>query len=77
MQDYPVDGKERMSQLHNASKLTCNLPGNVVSPAAHIDRLIYFVDELLQLKSGTYFILECFFQDRPQQLSVENLSEQR
>lgn len=66
MQDYPVDGLGGMSQLHHSEKMTTGLPGSVVSPAAKVDGVVYFVDELLQLKSGEYFIPERFFQGEPQ-----------
>lgn len=54
-----------MSQLHHSGKMTSDLPGGVVSPAAKVNGVVYFVDELLRLRSGEYFIPERFFQGQP------------
>ncbi len=77
MQDYPVDGGSGMSQLQNAGKITSDLAGSVVSPAARVDGVIYFVDELLQLQSGDFFLPERFFQGEPQLVKSRSSEFQR
>lgn len=58
MQDYPDDGGPSMSQVFNGTKMMFDGPA---SPAVRVDGKIYFVDELLQERSGHYFIPKRFF----------------
>ncbi len=62
MQDYAIDDEGGMLQLHHEQKLTTALSGSITSPATQVGNTIYFVDELLQLKSRSYFTPEQFFQ---------------
>jgi hypothetical protein len=61
MQDYPEDGGSGMKQTFNGAKMLLNIPSEIVSPTVHIHGQIFFVNELLQCSSGTYFIPEHFF----------------
>ena len=61
MRDYPHDDGPRMSQIHNGQKMLLDLPRHVTTPTVRVDDRIYFVGELLQRKSGAYFIPERFF----------------
>ncbi|KAG2079812.1 uncharacterized protein F5147DRAFT_749462 [Suillus discolor] len=62
MQDYPEDCGKGMSQVFNSTKMLLDLPS---PPAARVDGMIYFVNELLQESSGAYFIPEQFFLGSP------------
>jgi hypothetical protein len=61
MQDYPEDGGSGMKQTFNGAKMLLDIPSEIVSPTVRIHGQIFFVDELLQCSSGTYFIPERFF----------------
>jgi len=61
MQDYPEDGGSGMKQACNGTKMLLNIPSEVVSPTVCVHGQIFFIDELLQCSSGTYFIPERFF----------------
>lgn len=61
MADYPHHDIARMSQVHNGEKMLLDLPLDVTTPAVRVDEKIYFVGELLQRASGSYFIPERFF----------------
>ena len=61
MRDYPHDNGPGMSQIHNGQKMLLDLPQHVTTPTVRVDDWIYFVGELLQRKSGAYFIPERFF----------------
>ena len=61
MRDYPHDDGPGMSQIHNGQKMLLDLPQHVTTPTVRVDDRIYFVGELLQRKSGAYFIPERFF----------------
>ncbi|OJA20984.1 hypothetical protein AZE42_10828 [Rhizopogon vesiculosus] len=52
MTDYPEDGGDGMSQAFHGEKMLLELPS---PPAAHVDGKIYFINELLQERSGGYF----------------------
>ncbi|KAG2104655.1 uncharacterized protein F5147DRAFT_746517 [Suillus discolor] len=62
MQDYPEDCGKGMLQVFNSTKMLLDLPS---PPAARVDGMIYFVNELLQESSGAYFIPEQFFLGSP------------
>ena len=64
MQEYPEDGQGWISQVHHGSKMLEDLPDGLAPPCVHVDRVVYFVDELLQQSTGQYFILKKFFQAR-------------
>ena len=72
LQDFPEDGGDGMSQVFHGEKLLHELPS---PPAACVDEIIYFVDELLQDSSGGYFIPECFFLAMPNVPWVALLTE--
>ncbi|KAG2129941.1 hypothetical protein DEU56DRAFT_692012, partial [Suillus clintonianus] len=58
MMDYPEDGGTGMSQVFHGHKMLLELPS---PPAARVDGKIYFVNELLQERSGAFFVPERFF----------------
>ncbi|KIK80517.1 hypothetical protein PAXRUDRAFT_15749 [Paxillus rubicundulus Ve08.2h10] len=58
MEDYPEDAGSCMLQVFNGEKMLLEVPS---PPAARVEGKIYFIDELLQERSGTYFIPEHFF----------------
>ncbi|KAG1819450.1 hypothetical protein EV424DRAFT_1472622 [Suillus variegatus] len=62
MQDYPEDCGKGILQVFNDTKMLLDLPS---PPAARVDGMIYFVNELLQESSGAYFIPERFFLGSP------------
>lgn len=61
MQDYPIDGGKTMAQVFNGEKLLLEAVEEIRPPAARVQGKIYFVNELLQLSNGKYFIPERFF----------------
>jgi hypothetical protein len=61
MQDYPEDGGSGMKQTFNGAKMLPDILSKIISPTVCIHGQIFFVDELLQCSSGTYFIPGCFF----------------
>jgi hypothetical protein len=61
MSDYPHDNGPKMSQVHNGEKMLLDIPSDVTTPAVRVNDKIYFVGELLQRISGSYFIPERFF----------------
>ena len=64
MQEYLKDREGCMSQVHHGSKMLEDLPDGLAPPCVHVDRAVYFVDELLQQSMGGYFIPKKFFQGR-------------
>ena len=62
MQDYPEDGRGRMSQVHHGGKMLEGLPRGLAPPCVRANHSIFFVDELLQQESKQYFIPKKFFQ---------------
>ncbi|KAF7797791.1 hypothetical protein EIP86_008993 [Pleurotus ostreatoroseus] len=64
MEDYPIDAGESMMQACNARKMLLDLPPDIGPPTVRVDDTIYFVHELLQLRSGSFFIPERFFRIR-------------
>ncbi|KAF8346814.1 hypothetical protein F5887DRAFT_834375, partial [Amanita rubescens] len=61
MQDYPIDGGKTMAQVFNGEKLLLEAAEEIRPPAARVRGKIYFVNELLRLSNGKYFIPERFF----------------
>ncbi len=60
MQDFPIDGRGYMSQVHHGNKMTEHLK-KCGAPAVSWNDHSYFINELLLLKSGQYFIPTSFF----------------
>jgi hypothetical protein len=60
MNDYPRDGGKGMKDHFNGDKMLFDVPEDIASPTVRVDGDIYFVNELLQLKNGGYFIPQCF-----------------
>jgi hypothetical protein len=72
MKDYPEDNGSTMSQVHNGAKILLDRPADVGTMTVRVNGLIFFPGELLQRRSGAYFIPERFFtrpchQAHPQQ----------
>ena len=61
MRDYPQDDGARMSQVHNGSKMLLDVPADVVPTAIRVNGRLFFNGELLQRKSGAYFLPDRFF----------------
>jgi hypothetical protein len=61
MRDYPHDDGARMSQVHNGEKLLLDMPSDVGAMSIRANDRLFFNGELLQRKSGAYFIPEHFF----------------
>lgn len=61
MHDYPEDCNGKMSQVRNGEKMLLDIPSELTPPTVRVNGHIYFVDELLQQSSGTFFIPERFF----------------
>lgn len=61
MQDYPVDKNNSMSQVFHAEKMLLELPPEQGPPAVRVDHELFFIHELVQLRSGEYFIPERYF----------------
>ena len=61
MTDYPHDCGNRMSQVHNGSKMLSELPPEIAPPAVRVNNAVYFANELVQLSNNTFFIPERFF----------------
>ncbi|KAI5983208.1 hypothetical protein EDD15DRAFT_2489603, partial [Pisolithus albus] len=64
MQEYPEDGQGHMSQVHHGSKMLEDLPDGLAPPCVRVDHAIFFVNELLQQSTGSYFIPKKIFQAR-------------
>jgi len=62
MSDYPMDGREGMSQVKHGEKMLIDIPPGTTTPTIRVNGKIFFVGELLQCASGAYFIPERFFQ---------------
>lgn len=62
MQEYSKDGQTYMSQVHHGSKMLKDLLDGLAPPCICVNRVVYFVDELLQQSTGGYFIPKKFFQ---------------
>lgn len=58
MMDYPEDGGLGMSQVCHGQKMLLEMPS---PPAARVGGKVYFINELLQERSGAYFVPERFF----------------
>ena len=65
MRDYPQDDGARMSQVHNGGKMLLDIPSDVAAMSVRVNDRLFFNGELLQRRSGAYFIPERFF-TRPQ-----------
>ncbi|EIW76342.1 hypothetical protein CONPUDRAFT_158364 [Coniophora puteana RWD-64-598 SS2] len=72
MQDYPEDGPESISEVFHGLKMLVERPS---PPAVRWNKSVYFVDELLQLKSGNYFIPSRYFYGSPE--SSEGVRERK
>lgn len=61
MQDYPTYDDGRMTQVFNGGKMLFDGPADIGTPSVLVNGLVFYVNELLQLVSGRYFIPEKFF----------------
>ncbi len=61
MQDFPIDCNGSMSQVHHASKMLLDLPAEYGPPSVRVNNELYFVNELVQLECGQYFIPQRYF----------------
>ena len=61
MQDYPVDAGKTMAQVFSGEKLLLKASVETRPPAARVQGKIFFINELMQLSNGKYFIPEMFF----------------
>ena len=61
MQDYPVSSSDGMKQAFNAEKMLIDIPSEMATQTVHVDGELFYLNELLQHKSGEYFIAEHFF----------------
>ena len=61
MQDYQVSSGDGMKQAFNAEKMLIDIPSEMATQTVHVDGELFYLNKLLQQKSGEYFILECFF----------------
>ena len=59
-----------MAQVFNGEKLLLEAAEEIRPPAAQVRGKIYFVDELLQLSNGKYFIPERFFCEASNEVQV-------
>ena len=62
MQDYPVDGDKGMSQAFNGQKMLLDSPAKVRPPAVRVKDKLYFLQEMLKLSTGMYFIPQLYFE---------------
>ena len=61
MQDYPVSSGDGIKQAFNTEKMLIDIPSEMATQTVHVDGELFYLNKLLQQKSGEYFILECFF----------------
>ena len=61
MQDYPVSSGDGMKQAFNTEKMLIDIPSEMATQTVHVDGELFYLNKLLQQKSGEYFIPECFF----------------
>jgi hypothetical protein len=72
MQDYPIDGGKIVEQVFNGEKLLLEAAEETRPPAARVQGKIYFINELLQLSNGKYFIPERFFCEASAEVRANN-----
>lgn len=70
MHDYPVDGGKVITQVFNGGKLLLEAPVEIRTPAARVQGKIYFINEVLQLSNGRYFIPERFFREESNEVGA-------
>ncbi|KAI0040147.1 hypothetical protein FA95DRAFT_1464700, partial [Auriscalpium vulgare] len=61
MEDYPEFLGQTMSEVRHGEKMLLDIPADVGTPMVRVDGKIFYVDELLETQSGSYFIPERFF----------------
>ena len=66
-----------MKQVFNAQKMLVDIPSDMATQTVCVDGELFYVNELLQQKSGHYFILERFFhiKDKNQGPNISVLHE--
>lgn len=66
-----------MKQVFNAQKILLDIPSEMTTQTVRVDGELFYVNELLQQKSGHYFIPERFFhiKDKDQAPCVGALRE--
>ena len=66
-----------MNQVFNAQKMLVDIPSEMATQTVRVDGELFYVNELLQQKSGHYFIPERFFhiKDKDQGPNVGALRE--
>lgn len=61
MQDYPIECGGAMGEVFNAQKMILDIPSEIATQTVRVDGELFYLNELLQRKSGDYFIPERFF----------------
>jgi hypothetical protein len=61
MQDYPEDAGDGMSQVFHGNKMLKDLPVGDLPPTVQVGDKIFWVNELLVLKSEELFIPKRFY----------------
>jgi hypothetical protein len=56
MHDYLVDGGKGLADHFNGDKMLFDVPEDIATPTVKVNGDIYFINELLQLSMGGYFI---------------------
>ncbi|KAM6489231.1 hypothetical protein JOM56_015401, partial [Amanita muscaria] len=70
MHEYPEDTGDCVAEVFNAKKMLFALPPDIRPPAVKVDSKIFFIDELMQLSMGEYFIPTRYFRAQPTPNSV-------
>lgn len=63
MEDYPVDSGVSSSQVWNGTKMLFDVPSHLSTPTAQHNGIIYWVNEIIQLSNGLYFVPQRFYKE--------------
>lgn len=66
MQEYPEDLGQSMSEVFHGRKMLFELSSDIRPPTVKVNEKTFFIDELLQLSTGRYFIPKHFFYSKTQ-----------
>jgi hypothetical protein len=75
MQEYPEDLGRSMSEVYHGRKMLFELSSDIRPPTVKVNRKTFFIDELLQLSTGGYFIPKHFFYSKTQNANTGGPAE--
>lgn len=75
MQEYPEDLGRRMSEVYHGRKMLFELSSDIRPPTVKVNKNFFFIDKLLQLSTGGYFIPKHFFYSKTQNANTGGPAE--